>query len=443
MTRKSISNQTIQLPAIVDSTVSTLSNISKVIGVPRSVFPSDEEIQQAWSALPRHLMHLPNDQRNENIARLCVATANGLFDASINYIWNQTISALRQKILVFGLDVIKQLLQKEYDEEKINELKDAELLDLCHSLSIISEEGFFLLDQCRDIRNNFSAAHPKVGNIDDTELIGFINRCVKYALSGDNDLVGINLNEFITTIKRQRCSSEQINEWVDRIKSTFEAQRNLIFKTLIGVYVDPASSEESRLNVLKIAKALSNILTARNISDFIDRYSDYKAKGLDQKVSGAQDWFEKLGLLSELHTSEQHSIISSACRKLMGVHLAWDNFYNEPPFAERLLEISKQMAIPKSAQEEYVATVLTCAVGNEYGISRNAIEYYNKMIQNFSSKEIDFMFSALTNKNYQLYNRVKSYPTCKKRYNNLFKLIQKESVPNSKLHIYNQYIQEP
>lgn len=443
MSNRQLQNREIQLPSVIQNTSATLTTLAAAIGVPRTVFPADEEIEQAWLNLPRHLKKLPIEHRNENIARLCVATANGLFDASINYIWNQTISTLRNKVLVFGLSVIKQLLQRDYDEDKINELKDAELLDLCHSLSIISEEGFFLLDQCRDVRNNFSTAHPKVGNIDDSELINFISRCVKYALSDDESLVGINLNDFITTLKRQRFTTDQISEWVGRIGSTFEAQRNLIFTTLMGVYVDPASSEESRLNALKIAKELANALTARNISDFVNQYSDYKAKGIEQKATAARDWFEKVGLLSQLSTSEQHSIISTACQKLIGVHLAWDNFYNEPPFAERLHELSTQLAIPSSAQEEYVATVLTCASGNGYGISRDAADHYAKMIKNFSPKEVDYMFTVVDNKNYNLYNRVRHHASCKSRYLGLFKLIQEESVPSSRLHAYKKIIQVP
>ena len=54
-----------------------------------------------------------------------------------------------------------------FDEQKLNEMKDAELLNLCLNFNLISEEAFFFLDQCRNIRNNFSAAHPSISLIDD------------------------------------------------------------------------------------------------------------------------------------------------------------------------------------------------------------------------------------------------------------------------------------
>jgi hypothetical protein len=39
-------------------------------------------------------------------------------------------------------------------------------------------------------------------------------------------------------------------------------------------------------------------------------------------------------LLALLGSSERHAIITRACKSLRNVHDAWDNFYNEPPFAQ-------------------------------------------------------------------------------------------------------------
>ena len=55
-------------------------------------------------------------------------------------------------------------------------------LTLYLQLNLITEDGYFFLDQCRDIRNNFSAAHPTIGDIDNYEFISYVNRCAKYAL---------------------------------------------------------------------------------------------------------------------------------------------------------------------------------------------------------------------------------------------------------------------
>lgn len=102
-------------------------------------------------------------------------------------------------------------------------------------------------------------------------------------------------------------------------------------------------------------------------SDIIDRHSEYLAKGDTQRHAASQQFFEKLGLLNLLNESERHALVSNAVKRLWTVHQSFNNFYNEPPFAERLRILSKQGGIPETAQEEYVQTVVGCYVGDPYG----------------------------------------------------------------------------
>ncbi len=65
-----------------------------------------------------------------------------------------------QRYEEFGLSVVAQIQQNDFEEKHLLELQDSRLLELCLKLNIVDEEGFFFLDQCRNVRNNFSAAHP-------------------------------------------------------------------------------------------------------------------------------------------------------------------------------------------------------------------------------------------------------------------------------------------
>jgi hypothetical protein len=53
---------------------------------------------------------------------MCVAVSTGLFDAAINYIWNATILHLQQRTRDFGLPVVAQTLQKDFEEKHFLEL---------------------------------------------------------------------------------------------------------------------------------------------------------------------------------------------------------------------------------------------------------------------------------------------------------------------------------
>ena len=223
----------VTLPELTQQMVSPLASITAALGIPRDVLASDEEIAYAWRELPRELRAIPPQLRDELIARMCVAVSTGLFDGAINYIWNATVQHLRQRMRDFGLPAVSQILQEKFEETNLIELQDSKVIDLCVKLNLITEDGFFFLDQCRATRNNFSAAHPTIGKINDREFINFLNRCVRYALSNDSSPVGVDFSDFIKAITGERFTDGQREAWVTRLDATHDPQRQLLFRTCL------------------------------------------------------------------------------------------------------------------------------------------------------------------------------------------------------------------
>lgn len=431
-------DEEVTLPAIVDISSSTLAKLTMAIGVPRDVLASDDEIRRVWEQLPRLITQIPVEGRSALHARMCVAVHSGLFDAAINYAWNSAIVTLRGKVRSFGLHIVPQIIERDFDESILLDLKDAELIQLCLSLNLISEDAYFFLDQCRDVRNNFSAAHPAMGPLDDAEFIVFLTRCTKYALSATSNPKGVDASALIESVKGPRHTEEQTIEWFDRIDATHEAQQELIINMLHGIYCDPSSSQDTRSNALAICQAFKPKLSPSTKSTLISRHSDYIADGKTDRQELSQNFFENMGLLTLLSEQERHILVSKGCKRLLAVHQEWFNFYNEPPFAERLLEISNQASIPTTAQAEFVTAVVTCAVGNRFGVSNIANMSYQKIIKNFSLREIMIMLDLPTS-NTIVGNRFKSFPACQARYKNLVKLLDPKQVPTSYASKYKSY----
>ena len=420
----------IDLPQIDGFTAPMLDTLTAALGVDRAILASDDQIGHAWSNLPRLLNKIPPELRTDQMARMCVSVAVGLFDSSINYVWNSAITELRNKVRQFGLNVVPQIIDSDFDEKKLTELKDADLLTLSLKLNLISEEGYFMLDQCRDIRNNFSAAHPSMGALGEDEFVNFLSRCARYALGGEHNPRGVDIKDFVDAIKGGQFQHAQLETWSKRLSETHDAQRELLFGILHGIYCDPASGEEARLNSLSICTKLKDEFTPRTQSELIDRHQDYIAKGDKERHVASKNFFEKLGIIDWLSESEGHALISAACSNLLSVHNAFDNFYNEPPFARRLEEIARQVAIPETTQAEYVESIITCAAGNRYGVSNAAVPSYHRMIKSFSPREIKIMLNLPGSKTV-VAKRIELHPKCSKRYKDLVALLKPESVPTS------------
>ncbi|WP_455796228.1 hypothetical protein [Clostridium butyricum] len=418
------------LPNVETGMLPAVKEIITALNVPREVLASDESITYAWRELPRELKGIPVELRDELLARMCVATGVGLFDGAINYIWNASVNNLRKKVKDFGYNVVGQILRKQFEEKELYDMKDAELLDLCLQINLISEDGYYFLSQCRDIRNNYSAAHPNSKMLDDRELIIYLNRCAKYALSTSINVKGVDISSFLNIIKQGRFTDEQLTYWTSCLNETHQAQRDCIFLILHGLYCDSNSNEQIRYNALKLSANFVQDFSPNYISDLLNRHNEYTAKGKEESYSASQQYFEKLGLMGYLSNAEKHSILSKACLRLLSIHQAYDNFYNEPPFAERVYEITKSTGIPDTTKEQFVRVVTTCYVGNVYGYSRRAIYYYEEMIKNFSPKEIEIMLNLDSKRNI-LQSRIKESRACKQRYIDAVALINESSVPVS------------
>lgn len=420
----------ISLPALPAHKLTDITALTSALGISRDVLASDEQIVAAWTDLPRELRKIPPKLRGDLVARMCVAVSTGLFDSAVNYIWNVTALHLRQRIRGFGLPAVSQILQEQFEESNLNDLQDSRLIEFCLKLNLIAEEGSIFLNQCREIRNNFSAAHPAIGFLNDREFIVFLNRCVRYALSDETPLVGVDFDEFIGAIKGERFNEGQSEAWVDRLDATHDPQRQLLFGTLHGIYCDSASAETARLNALDLCIAYQPRFSTAIKSDLIDRHSSYIAKGQNERHGASRTFFEKLGLFGLLGASERHSVISTAVSRLWDVHQAMNNFYNELPFAERLMQLSEADAIPETIQERFVLVVVGCYIGNGYGVSHAAEPFYETLIQAFSPKEIAVLLAA-NNGSTPVAERIRSKPSCRKRFSRALQLIDVRSISTS------------
>jgi hypothetical protein len=426
------------LPLVTTQTASLLADLTKALGVSRDVLASDEETAQAWHGLPKLLENIPPQLRSVLHVRMCVAVATGLFDSAVNYAWNSAMIELREKVRGFGIYVVPQITGKKFDEQDLLDLKDADLLTLCLSLNLMAEDGYFFLDQCREVRNSFSAAHPPIGTLDAHEFLGFLNRCAKYALTDTHNPKGVDTGAFIAALKKSRYSEPQTVEWTNRLTNTHEAQRHLLIGMLHGIYCDPDSSEETRLNALDLCQHFAPEFPAKLKSDLINRHSNYIAENQPKRQEASRAFFQKLALLALLSQTERHSIISGAARRLMTVHLEWNNFYNEPPFATRLLELSAQAGIPETAQAEYVLTVAVCGAGNPYGVSVAAVPSYQAMVRGFSPREIKILLDLPQQQN-RLSARLGGNPSCRRRFKELVALVEPASVPISSQALHKKW----
>ncbi len=429
-------SEKINLPKLqeVDSE-DIVNKITESLNFPRTVLASQEDIETVWHSLKRQINKVKIEYRHEMLARMVVAIRVGLFSSAINEMWNTTILALKDKIRSFGLDEANQFLTTKLDESKFKELKDKELLDIAVELGLLSEDSNFFLNHCREIRNNYSSAHPSDSLLDGEELNYFIHQNVKQVLSDDAKFIGFRSDEFISTIKSGKLRKEAIEELSERIRKTNDLQKTAILKALFGIYVDENNDEYVRQNCLNISKNNWDTFTERAKSELSILYSEYLLQD-NTKKQYARNFFEKVNALDSLPRDEQVAIVGKIIKQLESVHHDFNNFFNETAFAQRLNNLRNSIPVP--IIKEFVYVISLCYIGNPYGTSHTAEPYYRNIIENFTVREINKLFEIIHEDNYLRY-RITTFPRCKKKFKDLLGLLNEESVPSKWKDKYDKW----
>ena len=183
-----------------------------------------------------------------------------------------------------------------------------------------------------------------------------------------------------------RMNDQQISCWINKISSTNELQKNLAASALHGIYCDSDKIEEARKNALDISRGIKDDFTQKAVENILVQHEKYR-ECQTAKLRKSEEFFTKIRMHNLLDETTKCSLFSNACSRLKAAHYEYNNFHNEPPYAEKLFDMQFDCTVPGVVKYSYVEVIVLCGMGNPYGVSRDAYEFYKKMVQSFSAKK--------------------------------------------------------
>lgn len=319
-----------------------------------------------------------------------------LNDSAINYIWNLTIHDLYKKIEKYGIDYFASAINwdgkplKKVDD--LSEVKDYQIIDGAFTLGILPDEAQFFLQQCRQIRNNFSTAHYPMGDIDKLETMNFIKNCIKYVLTYDLPAPGIQIKDLL-----DRLTLEKLNKG-EEINLIIESQSNKIhgpiLHSLFGKFIKQDCNANLKYNIKLIAPRLWKLVDDEVKSSIGSQFVSLKEIKGQNEANEALAFLKIVDGVSFIPQSYLDVIFSKHAQRLIDAHFGMNNFYNEPGYAKDLRNLGYE--VPISALKLYVKAVVLSFVGNFYGISNNAQTYNTEMLSNLSQTGIRVLFQLIS-----------------------------------------------
>ena len=405
-----------QLPAIpnkeVDQNVARfheeLSEYLETLDLPSdNILVPMEGRYEVIHNLPSVVGRMTLEQRKDAsyISKFTAAIATGLFDAALNYLWDETIRNLRDKVCRYDLQYFYDTAitnpknrEKYQTESDLQKIQDWDLIHGCQKIGLISELALKHLDFIRDMRNFASAAHPNQNQLTGLQLIQWMDTCIREVLAKEPLEPAIKVQRLLRNLRKQeldRESAKPINQAIASFDSYFLSP---LLLRIFGMFVDPDLSAQARGNIRLIQKTIwqgSNKATRYEIGL---KYSYFRVHGEIDHAHFAREFLERVEGLDYLPKSELEIEISDALDALFFAHNGWDNFHNEPSPARELAKlVPKSGTVPDGIRTRYIEVLTICKLTNGRGVSWGAEPIYNRLIRIWQDKEILEFLSILSN----------------------------------------------
>lgn len=234
------------------------------LGLPtENIIAEINERQVIEKNLPAFIDSLPAETKRDAryLSKFVAGAAIGLFDASLNYVWNEVVLNLRQKAIVYGLDMFfdaavgggrRELYSTEDD---LSGIKDNNLINTCRKLELISEIIYTKLHHILTMRNDIGASHPNTYSINGFELMGWLQTCVIDVLNDKPSESAIQIKSFINNLK---VSTTPLDEAAIRGMEIPLADLSLqntgnLLHSVFGIYTTKATGNIVRKNISLVA----------------------------------------------------------------------------------------------------------------------------------------------------------------------------------------------
>jgi hypothetical protein len=344
---------------------------------------------------------LPHAERAKAhyLSRFTIAIAAGLFDGALNYLWDETVRALRQQVIAFDIQYFYSVAEKVNSRykslskpEDIDQISEHDLLEGCRRIGLVSDVNYHRLEHVNFMRNHASAAHPNDNEIDGHEMLGWLSVCLKHAITAKPDHSLISIKQLLQNIRtvpipcgdfRAICS--------DLAKQPQERIDDLLW-TIFGIYSDVKSSQHTRDNIEGISPSVWTAATEDRKYDIGARFGVLRKNGEVAKKESCQKFLE---VVNGLAYKDEDSLAGELIEKLENLyraHFGSSNFYNEYPHAKALHDsMPASGKIPRAARAMWVKVISMCYIGNGHGyregVDEQALPYYQNYVSNFTEAD--------------------------------------------------------
>jgi hypothetical protein len=379
----------------------------EAVGLPTDGVVVDlDERKTLLTSLDVALRRLPDQERARSlyVSKMIVAGAVGLFDAALNYLWDETVNELRRRVIGYDLAyfydiaIVNGDLRKHFSgPDELPLVQDADLLRACREIGLISDVGFTQVDHVRYMRNHASAAHPNQVDLTGLQLATWLETCIRQVITLPQDPITADTGRLLRNIKADRLDAASVAATASFFEELPGDRADTLAQGLFGLYTDAKRSAIVGDNVRLLWPELWDFVSDDARYNFGIRYGRFQASVETDQATAARELLDLVDGSEYLPEPIRLVEIDAAIDALTAAHSGHNNFYNEP-LPARALEnlVGAQGQVPDEASAKYVPAIVKAFLGNGYGVSNAAIPSYTRMLGALDPRQAGRALRAFT-----------------------------------------------
>jgi len=367
-------------------------------------------------------------QQSLYLSKFIAGVASGLFDAALNYLWDETILQIRKRIVQYDLEyfydnaVNGEKRKRLKDESDLNKVDDFELIKGSKEIGLISELGFKHLEYINYMRNWASAAHPNQNEITGLQLISWLETCVKEVISLPISNITIQIKHLLSGVKSTSISEEDAQEIAVFFTNLTQEQVNNLVSGFFGIYTKPDTESQTLQNINRLLPLIWDRVDDNTRDTFGLKYGNFVANNYQYEKKASREFLQLVNAESYIPDDLRIIEIEAAIDNLGSAHRAFNNFYNEPTFAKQLYRIvGETPKVPKALNRKYVYTLVETFLTNGNGVAGAAEPIYIELLSKLNSFQANV--AILSFNDTQISSKLQ-FSLCQSKFRELIDLIK-------------------
>lgn len=367
-------------------------------------------------------------QQSLYLSKFIAGVASGLFDAALNYLWDETILQIRKRVVQYDLEyfydnaVAGEKRKRLKDESDLTKVDDFELIKGSKEIGLISDLGFKHLEYINYMRNWTSAAHPNQNEITGLQLISWLETCVKEVISLPISNITIQIKQLLAGVKSTTISESEAQEIAVFFTNLTQEQVNNLVSGFFGIYTKPDTDSQTLQNINRLLPLIWDRVDEDTRDTFGLKYGNFVANNFQHEKKLSREFLQLVNAESYIPDDLRIVEIEAAIDNLATSHRGFNNFYNEPTFARQLYRmVGDPPKVPKALNKKYVYTIVETFLTNGNGVASFAQQTYVEMLSKLNSHQANI--AVLSFNDTQISSKLQ-HSLCAKKFRELIEILK-------------------